>query len=318
MTLLSICIPTYNQPYEVNRLLSSIDRVEVSKYNIEIIIQDDSLNNKTKEIVDHHSDLGIKYFGRFRKIGEKLNKGEKGGLDESLIFLTRKAKGRCIWWVGDDEIAPGAISTICDILSKDRDITFIWASHNSNYNEHQPNINSFYYKNGIDAVLNLGKNLGYISSTIIDRKIALASIDLSRRYVGTAFVNLHIVLYVILNGSKSYHISKTCIINHPNCHKDMNDDGFQVFGANLYNVFYSYVDIIGNNVFKSIMRNNFTTLWKGMYVRWVIGYESPRKHILPLIKYYWYDWRISLAVILFMLPLTLNKAFYFVYKKLKF
>jgi glycosyltransferase involved in cell wall biosynthesis len=69
--LVSICIPTYNNPNGLIRLLVSIRNLEYK--NIEIIISDDSDNLDIYDILIQFSDLSIKYFKNEPSLGSPLN-----------------------------------------------------------------------------------------------------------------------------------------------------------------------------------------------------------------------------------------------------
>ncbi|MEX2164812.1 MAG: glycosyltransferase [Sulfuricaulis sp.] len=83
--LLSICILTYDQLSEIERLLNSL--VPQVTDEVEIIIRDDSTNNETGLLVKRFANiLPIRYFH-----------GNKEGIDKTVIFLTEEAQGKFVW-----------------------------------------------------------------------------------------------------------------------------------------------------------------------------------------------------------------------------
>ena len=86
--LVSVCIPTYNQPTFLERALKSA--LEQSYPNIEVIIGDDSTNEDTKEMIQPYLEKydNVKYFYH----GGPL--GDKGG--KNTTFVINKAEGEFI------------------------------------------------------------------------------------------------------------------------------------------------------------------------------------------------------------------------------
>ena len=86
--LVSICIPTYNQPVFLEKALKSA--LEQTYDNIEVIIGDDSTNEDTKEMIQPYLEKydNVKYFYH----GGPL--GDKGG--KNTTFVINKAKGEFI------------------------------------------------------------------------------------------------------------------------------------------------------------------------------------------------------------------------------
>jgi len=90
--LVSIMIPTFNQPNYIKRAIDSALNQTYS--NIEIIISDDSSNNETEEIVKSYKDKRIRYFHNIPR---------KGRVNNYRYMLYNLARGE---WVinldGDD------------------------------------------------------------------------------------------------------------------------------------------------------------------------------------------------------------------------
>ena len=74
MSKVSICIPAYNQPRFIKRLLDSI--LTQTYNNYEIIITDDSNDNSVSEIVQSYKDIRIKYYKNMLPLGSPLNWNE--------------------------------------------------------------------------------------------------------------------------------------------------------------------------------------------------------------------------------------------------
>lgn len=319
--LISICIPTYNQHKEVERLLLSIKNQFSSE--IEILIQDDSLNGYTKEVIEKFPYLNIKYYGRHiykssTGSGDALDKkGERGGIDRSIIYLSENALGEYVWWMGDDVLENGAIGRILVKLKNNPEIDFMWVNFRQGdmigvYSEEDR-----FFKNKEEAIILLQGGLGFISGTLMRRGILIKGIERSKKFIGTAFVNLYLVLNVITSSDKLYMMKDPAVINFPNTPEEMNDNGFEVFGVYFYEILASFKDKFHGTALNRLVSENFRRVWKGMLVRWVTGFESPRRKVGKMLSVYWKYPEAWLASFLMLLPLWLNKFLFRIYKKLK-
>ena len=112
--LVSICIPTYNQPlfFEI-ALQSALDQTYP---NIEIIIGDDSTNEETKDLIQPYLEQydNIKYFYHGKPLGQKGTK--------NTTFIVNKSSGEYINILfHDDIIMPEKISLMMEYFAKDFD-----------------------------------------------------------------------------------------------------------------------------------------------------------------------------------------------------
>lgn len=71
MPKVSICVPTYNNAKEVERLLLSVKEQTYTDY--EVVITDDSDNNEIEELVREFSDNNIRYTHNSEKLGHIYN-----------------------------------------------------------------------------------------------------------------------------------------------------------------------------------------------------------------------------------------------------
>lgn len=104
--MLSICIPSYNRPSELERLLESIK--EIKSDAIEVVISDDASPNQNliDDVVNKHTNhLNIKYIPRSTNLGYDLN----------LIFLAENASYEYMMFIGDDDFIEPA--NVIDFLS---------------------------------------------------------------------------------------------------------------------------------------------------------------------------------------------------------
>ena len=109
--LLSFCIPTCNRPEELSWLLTTL--LPQLTDDVELFIKDDSVDNKSEDLVKEmllDSNVNFRYFH-----------GEKEGIDEANIFIAEHARGKFVWWFGDDdELLPGALERVLSAIKKTR------------------------------------------------------------------------------------------------------------------------------------------------------------------------------------------------------
>lgn len=74
MPKVSICVPTYNNVHEVERLLSSIGQQTYTDY--EVVITDDSTGTEIEKLVERLADVRIRYVHNSKKLGHIYNWNE--------------------------------------------------------------------------------------------------------------------------------------------------------------------------------------------------------------------------------------------------
>ena len=110
--LVSICIPTYNQPKFFETALQGA--LSQTYDNIEIIVGDDSTNEDTKELIQPYLKryANIKYFHHGKPLGGR-------GL-KNVTFIVNKSSGKYINVLfHDDEIYPTKISRMMEYFIRD-------------------------------------------------------------------------------------------------------------------------------------------------------------------------------------------------------
>ena len=110
--LFSICIPSYNRPAEIRRLLDSIDTIHTNE--IEIIICEDKAP-KREEVRKQVLDFKSKTQYEVNYIENEVN----CGYDKNLRNLIRAAKGHFVMFMGDDDLfMPGAFDKFFDFAKE--------------------------------------------------------------------------------------------------------------------------------------------------------------------------------------------------------
>lgn len=126
-TFFSICIPSYNRPVEIRRLLDSIDTVHVDE--VEIVICEDKAP-KREEVRVQVQD----FISKNRYKVNYIENEENCGYDKNLRNLIRAAKGHYIMFMGDDDLfMPNAFDKFFDFAKAHSNCGYILRSYRNNY-----------------------------------------------------------------------------------------------------------------------------------------------------------------------------------------
>jgi len=111
--LLSICIPSYNRPKLLKRLLKSAIP-QAKKYGVPIYISDDATNNLNKQIVDGFNYQCLFYAKNDRKTSR------------NVVNVIKMSNSKFCWVLGDDDIPlPGSISILLNTIKSKPNLQFI-------------------------------------------------------------------------------------------------------------------------------------------------------------------------------------------------
>lgn len=319
--LISICIPTYNQSREVKNLLDSLFLQVNSASNIEIVVRDDSVDSETEELINDYIkkiSIPIRYF-----------RGKKEGVDKALIFLVQEARGKYIWWIGDDVLADGALSKVINTIIARPNLLFVWANF---YNADNKKLyidlkEDRLFKDKNEVLEKLGiAGLGFISAMIFKREIALRNVKKSEKYIGTQFVSLFLTVSVVAESMENqcYFLNGPIVINHPTTIQGIKDatirggkiknEFFNAFGISAYNIIKEFDNKFNKQTIQEIFKNNFASMWRGVLVGWIGGWDTPKGKRWKMFKLYWNFLEFWIAMPLFLMPLWFNKILYKIYK----
>lgn len=204
---ISICIPTFNRPTQLNRLLRSIEPVIKEIFEVVIIDNNSNLRQEVREVVNSFINF---YQDKIRYLENDLNIG----FDANVRLLISKAKGDYIVLIGDD-----------DELISSNFILFL------DYIKENPNANYFlrsWESEGIGKTLTnhkyFGKNITFDSGHLTFIKLFRQSVFISgftfKRIVfkefnnsdldGTLLFQLYL-LFILVNEGKSVYFETPII-----------------------------------------------------------------------------------------------------------
>jgi len=313
--LLSICLPTYNQPQDFKRtLLSIISQInEKNQQEIEIVIGDNSTNQETEDLVK--KDFNLPYIHYYRH-------GTNLGVDRNILFLIEKAQGEYIWLFGDDEMKPSAIDYVLNILKQDNNLSLIWV----NFEGFDPKDLSRPYiyssedlllEDGNEVLKKTGAYICFISTLIMKRK-ELLDIDKNdiKKFIGSGLMTLYLPLFLLSQKERKFFIiNQSLIIGHFTPREKIEWDHFQIFGINFYFVAHHFREKFKKKTIKKLQQKTFSMVWRDIFLGWLKGYNTPKGKFKKLLKLYWRFPQFWFIVPLFFMPKFMIRLIYFVKKR---
>ncbi len=312
---LSICIPTYNRPLQLERMLSKL--IPEINNGVEIIIRDDSERQETRIIAERiltNGNVNYKYFS-----------GPRIGVDSASIFLLQKASGKYIWWFSDDDvIISGAIKKVKEIISTSEYAT-IWA--NFSYDKKGTlavDRVSGQFESPDEALITLGTNVGLISTQIVRREIGLKAIDFAKKHIhGFSFASTAIFLRSLAEGPSYFFRGPAIECNLTEIDEikkittkngEIVNDGFKVYGEYFRNLIVDLPAPYSCMAKRRSISINFASLWRGMIVGSIGGWDTPKGKRLKMLQLYWSYAECYPALLLLCLPRSIVTSFFAIYK----
>lgn len=200
--LLSICIPSYNRPEEIYRLLQSIDIQESDK--VEIVICED--HAPKREAVRDKVHLFKEQTGYcVLYIENTVNLG----YDKNLRECIKNANGRWIMFMGDDDvIVPGTMDKYMKFLSENDDVGYVLRSYRTLHDD--GSIEQFkYYEDtcffpaGMKTYVELFRKSVFISGFTFKREYALE--NMTDRFDGSLLYQLYILAEICMKHPAAYY-----------------------------------------------------------------------------------------------------------------
>jgi len=310
---ISFCIVTYNQPIQLERLLNSLIFQDLE--SVEIIIRDDSIDNKSKLIVDKYlHKMDIEYYHL-----------EASGVDIAVQHVVKKAKGEYIWIFGDDVLELDAFKKVKIQLKDFGNLDFIYLN-SSNLNKDQTSIKE---RNNIatdnkDEFLTLIKNqLGFISALIFKKEIIKTAVINDETVVGTHWIILYSALYAIVHGERFLYLSDIYFYSDDNKPTGVKRwyDCYEVLAIRFAREVVKFEDDFSPGKIRSLISFQFNLSWKAVLIERALGFHEGFASHTPKFKKtlttFWTYPACYIALFLFILPRGLISYCYRYYKKIR-
>jgi glycosyltransferase involved in cell wall biosynthesis len=309
--LLTIGIPTYNQPRDFEKTLASI--VPQITSGVELLIRDDSTNNLSEEIVKKYSKLcSIRY----------IRGTEKIGIDRVDIYLIEEAKGEYVWLFGDDEMASGGVENVCRILKENKEISFLWVNSISKAGK-ELSIDlgpSRFFIDGNEALSKVSDLLNFISAMVFHRERALNIIPFAQKHIGTTLAAFYAVLCLLAREGKFYYVGEPYVIGGiRNQDEKLWYDSFKVYARDYPRLVKEFKSQFKRSAIRSALHLTLKGVWRAILVHRAKGYknagygpDSVRMGIL--FKNSWTFLEFWFLLPFFLMPTFCLRFFYRIYK----
>lgn len=173
--LISICIPAYNRPVELARLLESVSHQGWS--GLEIIVSDDAspCEQGMQEVVGHYSSACVGSVVRYFRNPVTL------GYDANLRHTIERATGEYCLFMGDDDVlCPNALREIAPRLEAHPRVGVVARAWRDVHHDTEEVVEEFRYfegnrlfKPGRDAIVTFFRRTVFISGLVLHRGAAL-------------------------------------------------------------------------------------------------------------------------------------------------
>lgn len=319
---LSICIPTYNRPDKLKKVLLQI--IPQLTKECELIIRDDSENDNSAVLIEQLTRNQENQIHIFR--------GPKLGLDLANLFLLEKAKGKFIWWLSDDDQVDSLIiSKIIEVIDENKQLTFIWlnfVSAFSNTSAVADKTDGFFKNNG-EFFRIVGPSLGLLSCLVLNRNKGLPFLDIAKsKSIGFGFAALIPVFGAISKDDKIYFLQGPFIINHPDTMEEIESrsktrdlqqgsQAFEIYAVNFPDILTLFEENLDKAAIKHLIGRNFSHFWRGFVIGIAKGYDTIDGKRMDIFRRYWWHPEFVLAFIVMQFPSPVLKLAYRLYKILK-
>lgn len=160
--ILSICIPSYNRPDELYRLLRSIDVSNERK--IEIVIREDMAPKRTEVREKVHE-----YQERSNYAVRYVENEENYGYDKNIRNAADIAQGKWVMFMGDDDIfIKGSLDKYLEFLESHSDLGYVLRRYRKKYHdgrkeEYRYSRRDEFFAPGEDSIVELFRRSLFIS-----------------------------------------------------------------------------------------------------------------------------------------------------------
>lgn len=200
--LLSICIPSYNRPEEIYRLLQSIDIQESDK--VEIVICED--HAPKREAVRDRVEL---FKGQSRYSVLYIENTANMGYDKNLRECIRNASGRWIMFMGDDDvIISDTMDKYMKFLEENDNLGYVLRSYETLHDDGSTEQFKYYedtcfFPVGMKTYVELFRKSVFVSGFTFKREYALE--NMTDRFDGSLLYQLYILAEICMKHPAAYY-----------------------------------------------------------------------------------------------------------------
>lgn len=200
--LLSICIPSYNRPNELIRLLESVDISEKNK--VEIVICEDHAP-KREEVRKAVTAFSGKSEYTVRYVENAVNLG----YDRNLKECIKQANGTWIMYMGDDDMfVPHAMDEYIHFLEEHEELGYILRSYQALHSDGTTEYFKYYentqfFEPGFSTYVELFRKSVFISGFAFKKEPAMK--NLTDRFDGSLLYQLYILAEICMEYPAAYY-----------------------------------------------------------------------------------------------------------------
>lgn len=199
--LISICIPSYNRPKELLRLLESVDNS--IKEIIQIVICEDKApkRDEVRDVVENYikdTSYHVKY----------IENTENFGFDKNLRELIKQADGEYIMYMGDDDMfIPKALDKYIDFLKNNTQVGYVLRSYRNIYKDGSIEYFRYYYspkkfEPGVNTYIELFDKSVFISGFCIKKEYTVPF--MTDRLDGSLLFQLYLLAEICIRYPSAY------------------------------------------------------------------------------------------------------------------
>ena len=288
-SILTICIPTYNRAFYLNRCLNSVCNQIVNYDEIELIVANNCSTDNTDEIIEKYAADGnnIKYINRTENIGPENNFADCFNL----------ATGKYFWIIGDDDfLVSNSLDKILTILKQD-DYGLVFLKGSISYKDDddlqnhylglKDNLKSVIYNNHIHFFEEYNYWATFITGNIINRSLIFGKIN-PFEFANTYLIQLGWNIPAAFSSKENIIIIDKTIV----CRAD-NTGGYrlyEVFGKNYNKILDSLIKRGYDKKIKSITNNHLLKCFFPIFIKQRTNSFKKENYFLSLFPIYWNNW----------------------------
>ncbi len=200
--LLSICIPSYNRPEELIRLLESVDIKDKNK--VEIVICED-FAPKREEVRKAVTEFQAKSEYNIRYVENEVNLG----YDRNLKECIKQANGTWIMYMGDDDMfVPNAMDDYIRFLEEHSELGYILRSYRALHSDGSIEYFKYYedtkfFEAGFSCYVELFRKSVFISGFAFKKEPTLK--NLTDCFDGSLLYQLYILAELCMEYPAAYY-----------------------------------------------------------------------------------------------------------------